>query len=845
MIPCLVSPFSFEGSILKLKDAVRMASKRRVKSLLLADKNFHAAVLFNFLCREHGITPVHGLRRDGTVYYARNKDDFQEMVQAYNEKRIPEVPSVDVSDVHHVLYLRKNHREAYECMCCIQQTEPLNGDFSLETLSQDASSLNCEPYDLKVDFQLPSPDDNHWLFSFEDKLESPLKERFQYEARIIEKMGFAPYFYVVKTIVDEAKSLGIRIGPGRGSVVGSVVSYVLGITQVNPLEFDLLFERFLNEERRDPPDIDLDVEDRKRKELLQALSKRFPFVAQISTFATVTRKSLVNDLRKLPRKFSLQRVTPLLEGLPRHLSVHAAGVVICNRKLNLPLVSNTDLPVLEYDFESLSKIGVTKVDILGLRTLSMLEDIRRKVSLEHFPSRDKETFLNIAKGRTLGVFQLEQPRARDLCRVVRPVNLTELSILLSLNRPGPLKGNLPAEYGDRKRGCKKSRSVDPVLTETLGIPIYQEQIMKLAMNVAGMSPARADSFRKAISQKSQRVMEDALSALKSGMEERGFDRSFIDETIKLLKGFSGYAFNKSHSVAYAKLSYWIAYLKTHYPEEFFEHYLKYNAANSEKIFLAVQELRSAGIKVLPPTLKEENSHSKTFNLPLEVIPGIGPSLADALKKLPPELKNIRDIARTLKIPRSVLQDLVHAGVFDEIYGDRELAVKQYKIFVQGFDPDLVEISSVFGKKTSVENFSLSELDVAKLEKRALGFPLTPFKWNTTKKFSQLSEVFSDFRKLPVAAKVVSGMASDGQTILSLTGSVQDGEKLLVINPDGTVETCCDLEQVHRVVYNVSGCFDERDFEPASANEVTKLGPPFNVLLNGVRPLIDDFYLKVD
>lgn len=845
MIVRLVSPFSFEGSILKLEDAVKMASEKRVKSLLLADRNFHAAVLFNSLCRDYGITPVHGLWYDGTVYYARNKEDFHEMVQAYNEKRAPEVPSINASDVHDVLYLKKDHKEAYECMCCIQQVEPLNGDFSLETLLEDASPLNCESYDLKVDFQLPSPSDKHWLSSFEDKLESPLKERFQYEARIIEKTCFTPYFYVVKTIVDEAKSLGIRIGPGRGSVVGSVVSYVLGITQVNPLEFDLLFERFLNEERKDPPDIDLDVEDRKRKELLQALSKRFPFVAQISTFATATRKSLANDLRKLPRKFFLQHVAPLLEGLPRHSSIHAAGVVICDRRLNLPIVPNTDFPVLEYDFESLSKIGVTKIDILGLRTLSMLEDIRKNVSLKYFPCCDKETFLNIAKGRTLGVFQLEQPRVRNLCRVVRPANLTELSILLSLNRPGPLKGNLAEEYGNRKRECKKSKSVDPALTETFGIPIYQEQIMKLAMNVAGMSAAQADSFRRAISQKSQRVMDDALSTLKSGMEKRSFDRSFIDETIKLLRGFSGYAFNKSHSIAYAKISYWIAYLKTHYPKDFFEYYLKYNATNSEKIFLAIQELRAIGIKVLPPTLKEESKHGETFNLPLEVIPGIGSSLAETLKKLPPELKNIRDIARTLKIPRSVLQDLVHAGVFDEIYGDRELAVKQHRIFVQGFDPDLVEISSVFGKKASVENFSLNELDVAKLEKRVLGFPLTPFKWTTTKKFSHLSEVFSDFRKLPVAVKVVSGMASDGQTILSVTGSVQDGEKLVVINPDGTIEASCNLEQAHRVVYNVSGCFDERDFELTSENEVTKLGPPFNALLKGVRPLIDDFYLEIE
>lgn len=839
MIPAIVSPYSFEGSILKIEQVVEKACKYGLKSLLIADKNFHSAVIFNDLCRKKGLIPVHGLRIGEKIFYARNRIEFEELVNAYNQKREPKLNWLDINSVKLVYYLENSHREAYEIMCQLLSSPSKLGS-SFEGKFQDvAISLNCETYDLRVSVRFPQPQKS-WLRSYLNDLVPEYRKRFEKEIEVIEKLGFEPYFYTVKKIVDTAKSLDICVGPGRGSAVGSVVSYILGITSVDPIKYDLLFERFLNEYRQELPDIDIDVEDEKRAFLIEKLSEEFAFVAQISTFATLSPKSLQNESKRLGIEIK-SKTFDLLNGLPFHRSTHAAGVVIVDSVLPLPIVPNTKPFLLEYDMDSLSKVGITKIDILGLTTLSLLHKLKKSLGLKEIPINDSLVYKEISSGRTHGIFQLERLPARSLCRQIRPQDIRELSDLLAVNRPGPLLAKLNELYAERKRGCgERSRFFE----ETYGVMIYQEQLMKIAVDLAGMTPAESDLFRKAISQKDLNVMKDAAEQFKRRAIGKGYDRFSIEQLVEIILRFSSYGFNKSHSIAYAHISYELAYIKHHFPKEFFTIYLKEHSSDREKIFLSVQELRSRGFRVVHPSINPVELKDNEFQLPLEVIAGVSNSIANMCITKGP-FSSIDDFTRKTSIPLSTLERLVFAGAFDCLYSTREESIKAFNAFQKGYDSSLTEMSSIFGEHREEKVLKFTQKDIAAFEEQVYGFPLTPLQISFQENFAPLTEVFVSGRILPVALLVDSNFASDGMTIIRIKGNLPDGEYLCVVKPDCSIDEYYDLSKVDSVVYEPQSCFDHMDFEPASEREMVKVKLlDKKVCIDSTRPLLDHYKINV-
>lgn len=842
MIPCVVSPYAFDGSIIRLEQVVEKAKSIGLKSLLLADTNFHGTVTFNNLCRRNGIIPVHGLRVGTKVFYARNREEFEELVKAYNRSEEPKLDFLKIDEIKLIYYLNDSQLDGHIAMCQIQQS-PVKSGSSFDGAFEDAALiLGCTPYDLRVEMKLPQPKKN-WLRSCAELARTPEhRKRFEEELNVIERLGFESYFYTVKRIVDIARSLDVEIGPGRGSAVGSVIAYVLGITKIDPIRYDLLFERFLNEFRKELPDIDIDVEDKKRPLLIESLSQHFPFFALISTFSTLSEKSILNEMNRLKQTPS-SKVIELLKGLPIHRSIHAAGVVIAGEPVNLPFVPGSKPFVLEYDMQSLEEIGVTKIDILGLTTLSLLSQMKKNLELHEIPMSDRLTYHTISTGRTLGIFQLEREFARTLCRQIRPESIEELSVLLAMNRPGPLLAKLDRVYARRKRSCDNSERLN-LFQDTFDVIIYQEQIMKLAMSLAGMSPAESDLFRMAISQKDRQAMKVAIEQLKAKVIQRGFDISFADHLSNTIEQFCAYAFNKSHSIAYATISYELAYIKTHFPKIFFKYYIDEHASDKKKVFQAIQELRLRGFEVLCPSVNAVEVKENQFQLPLSIITGVGPSVEQMCVAKSP-FNSIDDFARKISLPISTIQRLVNAGAFDCIYSSRAESLKAFNSFQKGYDPSLSEISKVFGKLSEQKPLQITEVDIANLEEQVYGFPLTPLVVFLEKRYAPLGEVFCSSRILPVAVKVQSGYASDGMTICKVDEKLSDGEYLIIFGINGKALKFYKLSEAKSVLYEVSGCFDEKDFEEASPNEsvkVTLMGK--KVFIESARPLTDTYRVLV-
>lgn len=783
MIPCIVSPYSFDGSVVRLEQLAEFAKEKGLKSLLLADTNFHAAVLFNVLCRQNGLIPVHGLRVNGKIYYARDREEFEELVKSYNVKREPRLNFLRLEDVKPIYYLNRSLYDAHLFMARLVGAEPQEPGDLPDVLTDPAAALSATAYELKVSHKLLSPQAG-WLDELLNGVQEDRRVRLSREIELVKKLGFEPYFFTVKRIVDIARDNQILIGPGRGSAVASLLAYLLGITSIDPIAHDLMFERFLHEGRTELPDIDIDVADERREQLMNLLKRSFPYFAQISTFVTLTEKNLISEASRLNLKPD-PNVLKYLVGLPLRRSVHATGIIVAAEPLNLPLVPSEERPIVEYNMDSLQNVGVVKIDLLGLRTLTVLDKIKKYAGVNTVRTDDPESYEMLSRGKTCGIFQLESRTARSLCRTIRPTNLDELSILLAMNRPGPLSAGLEKTYAMKKRGCVKFDH--DFFPETRGVIVYQEQVMRLVMDFAGFSAVEADLFRKAICEKDPKIIQSVMNKFRDRLREKGYAPEFVDRLCDILVKFASYAFNKSHSVAYAYLSYELAYLKTHWPKEFFEIYIREHSSDQHKIFLAVQELRSMGYRVLPPSINHVRTDERTFRLPLETVNGVSGSIVRTCTQAAP-FSDLKDFVEKTKLPLSMVQRLVWAGVFDEMYESRAAAMEDFEAVQKGFDQDLSLVAAkVFGKRVdNRQKISYGEMDITELEIKAFGFALSPWKVEFDKKFAPLPEVFASARTLPVAVKVSGKFASDGMTICQLKNSLPDGYYVLILSPDGNV-----------------------------------------------------------
>ncbi|HWB97940.1 MAG TPA: DNA polymerase III subunit alpha [Bryobacteraceae bacterium] len=529
-------------------------------------------------------------------------------------------------------------------------------------------------------------------------------ERLDREIQMIQKMKFSGYFLIVWDFIRFAKSQNIPVGPGRGSAAGSLVGYAMHITDIDPLQYGLLFERFLNPERISMPDIDIDFCMNRRGEVIQYVTERYgrEQVAQIITFNTLGARAAIKDVgrvldvsfadveritklvpnvlnislsdamkaepgfeesaRKDPRVAEVLQVALRLEGLARNCSVHAAGVVISPQPLKelVPLYrTNREEIVTQFDMSGLEKLSLLKMDFLGLTTLTLIDDALKLIESRHgvklvpedLPLDDQETYEIFCKGYTSGVFQFESPGMRDILRRYQPNRIEDLTALNALYRPGPIQGGMIDDFIDRKQG-KKTVVYDlpelkELLEETYGVIVYQEQVMQISNRLAGYSLGDADLLRRAMGKKKIEEMAAQRERFIKGALERGFPQKKVEKIFDLMEQFAGYGFNKSHSAAYAYLAYVTAYLKAHYPVDFMAALLTSETGNTAKVVKYINECREMGITVLPPDVNASDWNftpdGKAIRFGMGAVKNVGPSAVEAIRKARQEVGQFRSL----------------------------------------------------------------------------------------------------------------------------------------------------------------------------------------------------------
>jgi len=562
--------------------------------------------------------------------------------------------------------------------------------------------------------------------------EEAYRQRLDYEIQVINKMGFPGYFLVVWDFIRHAREHDIPVGPGRGSAAGSVVAYALRITNIDPLQYDLLFERFLNPDRISMPDIDIDFCMRRRGEVIHYVGEKYgrDRVAQIITFGTLAAKAVIRDVGRVmgvpyakvdriaklipdmtkslaavakeeplageaardPEIKQIIDVGSRLEGLTRHASVHAAGVVITPSRLDelVPLYrvvkGDEEQIMTQWDMTVIESLGLLKMDFLGLRTLTVIDDavkiIRQQgipIDLEEIPLDDPETFRIFSEGRTSGIFQFESRGMTDLLRRVKPTAFAELAALNALYRPGALSVGMVEEYIQRKQG-KKFHYVLPetkaILEETYGVIVYQEQVMLIAVAVAGFTMADADKLRKAMGKKKAEEMAKMKAKFVDGAAARGVAPEKSSGLWDYIEPFAGYGFNKSHSVAYASVAYQTAYLKAHYPVAFMAAMLNSELNSTDAIAKYTAECRAMGISLLPPDINESGWYFSVvgdqIRYGLGAIKGVGGVAIEAVLAARRQAARFRSLAHLATevdlrgVNRKVFECLIKAGAFDSL-----------------------------------------------------------------------------------------------------------------------------------------------------------------------------------
>jgi len=639
------------------------------------------------------------------------------------------------------------------------------------------------------------------------------QKRLWHEMEVIKRMGYAGYFLVVWDFVRYAKDNGIPVGPGRGSSAGSLVAYCLGITDIDPLKYDLLFERFLNPDRVSMPDIDIDFCVRGRSQVINHVADLYgrDSVCQIVTFGTLASRAAIKDVgraldmpyaevdriskmipppvrgRNVSIEQAIQQTPELrkamdtsdqvrdlidlarrLEGCARHVSVHAAGVVITPEPLEelIPIaVSGKDEVTTQYEMSDLEKVGVLKMDFLALNTLTIISDclsgikrsLNESVDWEKISLNDEKTMQLFAEGRTDAIFQFESSGMQEICRKLKPKNIEDLAALNALYRPGPIDGGMVDDFIQRHHGKKSIRYIVPemkeILDSTQGVIVYQEQAMHLAQKLAGYTMAEADSLRKAMGKKNREEMAQQEQKFILGAVARGIKREKAQQIFSLMSQFADYGFPKAHSVAYAYLAFQTAYLKAHYPEHFYAAVLSNEIEDTGKVFRYTKEMQGQGIALLPPDVNESNLGftplQAAIRYGLAAIKGIGFGSVNAIIKAREagRFRSLSEFVERLEdgsINKRVLEGLICSGAFDSLKANlesisswraklfasidnalassararRAKAIGQNDLFRGGEVSDY----EVLAELSAASAWTLSEMLAA--EKKALGFYIT-------------------------------------------------------------------------------------------------------------------------
>ncbi len=554
--------------------------------------------------------------------------------------------------------------------------------------------------------------------------------RLEYELEMIARTGFAGYLLIVQDFVQFARQRGIPVGPGRGSAAGSLVAYVLGITDIDPLRYGLLFERFINPERVTQPDIDIDFCYERRDEVIRYVTEKYgeDSVGQIITFGTMGARAVIRDvgralgmaygdvdriaklvpfrvgmtlehaleinpdLRRLyeedPQVQKLIDIARSLEGLPRHPSVHAAGVVIANEPLvnYVPLARTSDGAVVtQYTMGPLEELGLLKMDFLGLRNLTVIDQTVKLVrqtrgvdlDMNRIPLDDQATFDLITRGDVLGVFQLESSGMRDMLRQLKPSTIEDVMAAVALYRPGPME-NIPAfiqaKHGGQPRYLHPD--LEPILRDTYGVMIYQEQIMQVASTMAGFSLGQADILRRAVGKKKKEILDEQREAFVEGCLRQGHSRKLAEELYELILKFANYGFNRAHSAAYGLIAYQTAYLKTHFPPEYMAALLTSITASTEKVAEYVEDCRRMGLRILPPDVNESVASFTVVDggirFGLAAVKNAGRPAIESIVRARQaggpfaSLQDFCERVDTRLLNRRAIESLIKAGAFDTL-----------------------------------------------------------------------------------------------------------------------------------------------------------------------------------
>jgi DNA polymerase-3 subunit alpha len=659
------------------------------------------------------------------------------------------------------------------------------------------------------------------------------RERLEMEVRVIEGVGFSGYFLITWDFIRYARQQGIPVGPGRGSAAGSLVSYALRITDLDPLEYDLLFERFLNPDRISMPDIDIDFCMRRRGEVIQYVADKYgrDHVAQIITFGTLAAKAAIRDVGRVmglpyakvdriaklvpdmtrslaevakedplrsevardPEVAKIIEVGSRLEGLTRHASVHAAGVVITPGELEelVPLYkSSKDEVMTQWDKDVIESLGLLKMDFLGLRTLTVIHDSLallaregRPLDLDRLPLDDPRVFRLFCEGRTEGIFQFESRGMKDLLRRAQPSKFEDLAAFNALYRPGALTSGMVEEYIQRKQGKKRVRNILPetrdILEETYGVIVYQEQVMQIAVAVAGFTMAEADVLRKAMGKKKAEVMAEQKEKFLAGAVARGHDRDKARELWDYIEPFAGYGFNKSHSVAYAMLAYQTAYLKAHHPVAFMAAMLNSELASADSIAKYVRECQDLGIEVLLPDINESDWAftvvGEHIRFGLGAVKGVGEAAIETVIECRGRLgrfASFTHFACEADLNHKVFECLIKAGCFDGLGVHRAAlmtALDPILDYAQRRRRERREgQSNLFGGASALEpapspaSPMWSDRERLRYEKEVLGFyvtgnPLSEFREELAALASHSIDLL---KEAPEEAVVVGGLVSE-------------------------------------------------------------------------------------
>ncbi|MCX6745767.1 MAG: DNA polymerase III subunit alpha [Candidatus Parcubacteria bacterium] len=602
-------------------------------------------------------------------------------------------------------------------------------------------------------------------------------ERLEFELSVIEKTGFAPYFLIVADFINWAKDNGIVVGPGRGSAAGSIVAYLTRTTDIDPLAYDLLFERFLNPDRISMPDIDTDFADIRRDEVIHYVEEKYgkDHVAQIITFGTMAARAAVRDVGRalglpysycdkiakmipmnLKLKVALEKVLDLreeykknkdckelldnaikLEGVCRHASTHACGVVITPGSLDdyLPLqysTSGDNVIVSQYSLHPVEDLGLLKMDFLGLSNLTTIENTletiekihETKIEIEKLPLADKKTFELLQKGETTGVFQLESSGMKRYLRQLKPTEFEDIIAMVAMYRPGPME-HIP-EYISNKNGKTKPsylhEKLEPILKITNGVAIYQEQLLQIARSLAGFTLSEADVLRKAVGKKIKSLLIEQENKFVNGCIKNGINKKTAEQIFAFIEPFAGYGFNRSHAACYALIAYQTAYLKAHYPAEFMASLLTSDLSNIDRVALEVNECRTMGIEVLAPDINESftrftvvaeslKQKKPRIRFGLLAIKNVGANLTKAIIKERKEagpFQSMEDFLSRIKdkdLNKKSLESLIKSGTLDQ-FGDRyEMLMNMEKLL------NFVKVVNNQEAKLQDSLFALTELKI--------------------------------------------------------------------------------------------------------------------------------------